>query len=410
MSSDLEDYRWLVGEEAGALLQASADAIDTLQLVTRLRKTLSSARAALVAEQVGLRRRAVKKFPAASRLYFTKTGLEQATDAVTSRYKAARFPGHAPTADLCCGIGGDLLALGLRGPTIGYDLDAPTSIFAAANVRMLHVASGGALQAGVVCAKAEAAHLADVAAWHIDPDRRPGGKRTTHIELHEPSVETLETFLAVNAAAAIKLAPAAEPWPAWTDRAEWEWLSLDGECRQLVAWFGALTERHGSRRATILSGDRAPRSIVGEPDDALSYEARLAVVELGRYLHEPDAAILAAKLTTAAGAEHGLSSIFSGSAYLTSDHPIVDDEAWTSFEIVEALPFDLRKLRTWLAERRIGRLEMKKRGVDFDLERLRSELKLRGEESACLILIRRGDRVTAVVTRRVENGGRTTDS
>lgn len=400
MSSEVEDYRWLVGDEAARLLTASADATDTLQLVSRLRKTLSPGRAALVAEQVGLRRRAVKKFVRGAELFFTKRGLEQATDDVTARYKALRFPADAPAADLCCGIGGDLMALGIRGPTIGRDLDEPTSIFAAANCRVLGAADAEAFRGSVVCSKADAAQLADVAAWHVDPDRRPSGKRTTHIELHEPSVETLDGLLTANENAAIKLAPAAEPWPAWNDRAEWEWISLQGECRQLVAWFGSLAGDRGRRRATMLTRDAAPRTITGDSDELAPYDEQLPVAELGRYLHEPDAAILAAKLVGAAGRAHGLSTIFTGSAYLTSDAPIVDDGAWASFEILEALPYDVRKLRAWLTTRQIGRLEMKKRGVDLDLDRLRGELKLRGDESACLILIRRGDRVTAVVTRR----------
>jgi hypothetical protein len=401
LNAEPDDFRWLTGAEAGRILAAEANSTDALALISRLRKTLSPARAALVAEQVDLRRRAAKKFSRAAELFFTKRGLEQATDDVTARYKAARFPTDAVVADLCCGVGGDLLALGLRGSAIGYDLDEPTAILAAANCGALSVPEPERFRGSVVCAKADVAQLTDVAAWHVDPDRRPAGRRTTHIELHEPSIETLDALLAANEHAAIKLAPGSDPWPAWQARAEWEWISLGGECRQLAAWFGSLTGDHGKRRATILNREGNARSLVGEPDDALPYDAQLPVAELGRYLHEPDSAILAAKLVGVAGREHGLSSIFVGSAYLTSDAPIVDDAAWASFEIVEAIPYDVRKLRAWLAARGIGRLEIKKRGVDFDIERLRGELKLRGDDAACLILIRRGDRVTAVVARRL---------
>jgi hypothetical protein len=400
LNAEPDDYRWLTGDEAGRILADEAAATDALQLVSRLRKTLSASRAALVAEQVDLRRRARKKFARAAELFFTKRGLEQATDDLTAAYKASRFPAKLPLADLCCGIGGDLLALGLRGATIGYDFDEVTALFAAANCEVLNRTARQPHLVSAVCKKAEAAHVAEVAAWHIDPDRRPGGKRTTQIELHEPSVETIEELLAASPNAAIKLAPGSEPWPAWRDRAEWEWISVDGECRQLVAWFGSLSTDYGKRRATVLTADRH-RSIGGTPDDALSYDERLPVAELGRYVHEPDAAILAADLITTAAREHNLAQLFPGSAYLTSDEAIVDDPAWSSFEVLEALPFDVKKLRAWFAERRIGRLELKKRGVDVDLERLRKELKLSGDEAGCLILLRRGDRVTAVAARRV---------
>jgi len=399
LNAEPDDYRWLTGDEAGRILADAAEATDPLALVSRLRKTLTAARAALVAEQLDLRRRARKKFARAAKLFFTKRGLEQATDDRTAAYKAACFPVYVPVADLCCGIGGDLLALGVRGTTIGYDLDEVTSLFAAANCEVLNRTEGQPYRAIAVFEKAEAAHVADVAAWHIDPDRRPGGQRTTHIELHEPSVETIEELLAANPNAAIKLAPGSEPWQAWRDRAEWEWISVDGECRQLVALFGSLGTDYGKHRATVLTAD-GHRSIGGTPDDALSYDERLPVAELGRYVHEPDAAILAAGLITAAAREHGLAQLFPGSAYLTSDAPITDDIAWSSFEVLEALPFDVKKLRAWFAERRIGQLELKKRGLDVDLERLRKELKLSGDEAGCLILLRRGDRVTAVAARR----------
>lgn len=401
MSSETDDYRWLTGAEAERILVDAADATDPLALVSRLRKSLSPARAALVAEQATLRQRAVRKFARAAELFFTKRGLEKATDEVTASYKAARFPTEVPLVDLCSGIGGDLLSLGLRGPATGYDFDVPTAIFAAANCGVLGRAGSPAFGGSVVCAKADILHVADVAAWHIDPDRRRSGKRTTHIELHEPSVETIDQLLAANANASIKLAPAAEPWPAWQAKAEWEWISVGGECRQLVAWFGSLTEAYGLRRATILAPDATPRTISGTADDSVPYEERLRVADVGRFLHEPDAAILAAQLITAASAPHGLKQLFHGSAYLTSDEAIVGDSAWSSFEVLEALPFDVKKLRAWLAERRIGRLELKKRGVDVDLERLRKELKLSGDEAGCLILLRRGDRVTAVAARRV---------
>lgn len=403
MNAEPNDYRWLTGDEAGRILADSAEATDPLALVSRLRKSLSAARASLVAEQVDLRRRARKKFARAAELFFTKRGLEQATDESTALRKAVRFPADAPLADLCSGIGGDLMTLGLTGPTTGYDFDEPTAIFAEANCRVLRAANDPPFRGTALCAKADESHVKEVAAWHIDPDRRPSGRRTTHVELHEPSVETIDALLAANPNAAIKLAPAAEPWPAWHDRAEWEWISVGGECRQLVAWFGSLMDRPGERRATVIgstSGIRSIQTITGSPDDAYP-SGPPPVAELGRYLHEPDAAILAAKLIFAASATHELSQLFPGSAYLTSDAPIVDDAAWTSFEVLEALPFDVKKLRAWLAERRIGRLELKKRGIDVDLERLRKELKPTGDEAGCLILLRRGDRVTAVAARRV---------
>jgi hypothetical protein len=62
-------------------------------------------------------------------------------------------------------------------------------------------------------------------AWHIDPDRRPEGRRTTRVELHEPGPEMIDRLLERVAAGAVKLAPAAELPARWSDVAELEWIS-----------------------------------------------------------------------------------------------------------------------------------------------------------------------------------------
>ncbi|MGB6164957.1 MAG: hypothetical protein WCF33_09820, partial [Pseudonocardiaceae bacterium] len=59
-----------------------------------------------------LRRRAQGKFTRAQRMFFTRAGLEQASSEVIAEHRARRFAGAVRVADLCCGIGGDLLALG----------------------------------------------------------------------------------------------------------------------------------------------------------------------------------------------------------------------------------------------------------------------------------------------------------
>jgi len=106
----LEDYRWLVSDAAKPwLVRVRDELVDargpTVALLSRLRKDLSTDRAHLVVEQCELRERAREKFSLAERMFFTRKGLEQATDEQVAAVKAARFPAGA-VADLCCGIGG----------------------------------------------------------------------------------------------------------------------------------------------------------------------------------------------------------------------------------------------------------------------------------------------------------------
>ena len=65
------------------------------------------------------------------------------------------------------------------------------------------------------------------------------------------------------------------------------------------------------------------------------------------------------------------------------------------------MPFQVTRLTTLLRERGIGRLEVKKRGVDQSPERLQKELKVSGDSAATLMLTRLNAGVTAILARRL---------
>jgi len=376
----------------------AASEASTLKLVAALRRELSPTRAHLVVEQAELRARGVRKFATAERMFFTARSLEQATDEGLAAHKAARFPPGAAVADLCCGIGGDLLPLARRGPATGVDRDPVLAILAEANCRVVADSSDefeDRPSSDVIVADVESLDLGAFAAWHIDPDRRPSGRRTTRVDLHEPGPDFIDRMRGVVPNGAVKLAPAATLPDNWPPAAELEWLSRDGECRQLVCWLGSLAQSLGSRRATIVDGaGRALRTVTGVEQEPLLARA------LARYLYEPDAAVLAAGLTGSLSAEHNLAALGPGIAYLTSD-ALITDRALACFAIEEVLPLDVRRLRQAMRERNIGRLEIKKRGVDITPEQLRRELKLNGDESATLLIAPIASRPTVMLAQRV---------
>ena len=385
----MSDYQWLTSEAAVPwLARATESREDLVKLTQALRSELSATRTHLVLEQVELRRRAKGKFMGSARMFFTRVGLEQATDEVVAAYKAARFPAEQPVADLCCGVGGDCLALAGRRPTVGVDRDPLLALLARANLAHRD-------QTTICVADVEQFSVAEFAAWHIDPDRRPQGKRTTRVELHEPGPESIARLLKDCPHAAVKLAPAAELPPDWALAAEAEWISRDGECKQLVAWFGELARHSGQRAATILSSrGGSPRTVVGLPHQ--DYGSGQAV---SRYVYEVDAAVLAAKLTGVLAAQHSLSAIDPHGGYLTGDQWI-EDAALVPFEVQEAMPFDRKRLNAALHARHIGRLEIKKRTLLDDPEKLRREMALSGDEQAVLLLTRVQDRATAIIAKR----------
>ncbi|MEX0586481.1 MAG: hypothetical protein WD176_07550, partial [Pirellulales bacterium] len=229
---------------------------------------------------------------------------------------------------------------------------------------------------------------------HIDPNRRPAGKRTTRVDLYEPGPEVIDRLRGRQPSVAVKLAPAAVLPDAWTAEAEQEWISHDGECKQLVAWFGSVAAGSAQRRATRLTNDGRSYTIVGEPNIPIPLASAVR-----RWLFEPDPAVLAAGLSGAVAGRHALHAICPQVAYLTGDSP-VSDPLVDSFEISDVLPFDVGRLKRLVRDRRIGDLEIKKRGITCDPAHVRRQLQPKGDARATLIVTRQADRVIALVARR----------
>ena len=181
----------------------------------------------------------------------------------------------------------------------------------------------------------------------------------------------------------------------WSECAELEWISRDRLCRQQVAWFGNLARNPGQRAATVLRrGER--RTLFGSADEPVQ-----TAKEIGQYLYEPDAAVLAARLTGTAAGEHSLQRVAPGIAYLTGDARF-DDLAMDGFAVLDVLPFRPKALKLYLQKREIGRVEIKKRGVDCDPQRLSAQLASGGDGEATLIITRRLGKSVAIVARRLQ--------
>ena len=88
----------------------------SIAVATRLRKVYPADLVTSAMAMHDLRVKAQSKFSRASEMWFTREGLEQATSEMIAEWRAGRFSAQPSIADLCCGIGGDLLGLALRNP------------------------------------------------------------------------------------------------------------------------------------------------------------------------------------------------------------------------------------------------------------------------------------------------------
>jgi len=371
---DLDAFAWLLTGDGQALLAAATAAEGApLQVQAALRRRAAPERVATALGQVELRRKAVAKFgELAARMYFTPDGLEQATRLAVAEHRAGRLRAFeaASVIDLGCGIGGDLIAVARAGITAaGVDLDPERVAVAAANLAALGLA-------GIV-QQADATQIdpSPFAVAFADPARRGARGRVMDAEGWTPPWPFVESLLRRDAC--VKVAPGI-PHALIPGDVEAEWVSDHGEVKEAALWSGALATT--ARRATVI-GDGGLATLTDEDDPGAP------VRPVGEFLYEPDGAVIRAGLVTAvaAGVQGGL--LDEHIAYVTGDTAYTTPFA-RGYRVVEELPYREKRLRAALRERGVGRLTIKKRGVDVTPEALRRRLTLRGDAEATIVLTR----------------------
>lgn len=374
---------------AGAALLAEASAAygreDGFALGTRLRRTHAPDLVAAALTQARLRARAADKFdPAdAGRMFFTVDGYEQATRVAVARHRAERLAAAlgrgASVADLCCGIGGDLVELARAGLTVtGVEADELTAAVAAANVAALGV------PAQVVHADATTTDRTGYAAVVCDPARRGGRGRVFDPDAYRPPWSFVLELLAGTAC--VKVAPGL-PHERIPGGVEAEWVSERGEVKEAALWSGELARDGVRRRATLLPSG----ATLTDRDDPGP-----VVRPLGAYLYEPDGAVIRAGLVTAAAARVGGGLIDQSIAYVTADAAVETPFA-RGYRVLDTLPYDVKALRRYVRDHGIGVLTVKKRGVGVEPEKLRAALRPRGERTATFVVTRVAGAATVLV-------------
>ncbi|MGW5506546.1 THUMP-like domain-containing protein [Streptomyces albogriseolus] len=377
----MNDLAPLLTPEGRALLDEvrDTDPAHELAVATRLRRDHPAELVSAALGQARLRQRAVAKFGAedAARMFFTPNGVEQSTRRGVAAYRAERLraAGVRSVADLCCGIGGDAIALARAGiRVLAVDRDPQTASAARANADALGLA-------GLIEVREADVTEVDTSAYDavfVDPARRSSKRgRIFDPEAYSPPLSwAVRAALKAPRAAALKVAPGI-PHEAVPAEAEAEWISDGGDVKEAVLWFGTAP---GTIRATLLPG---PRTLVsrGLPDPG--------VRPVGRYLYEPDGAVIRSHLVAEVAEPLDGGLIDPTIAYITADTLNPTPYA-TAYEITDRLPFNVKKLKALLREREVGVLTVKKRGSAVEPEELRRKAlpKPHGTASVTVFLTR----------------------
>jgi hypothetical protein len=392
-SREVAAFRALLTADGAALLARIPpyDGEQALATAAALRRDgVDADLAAAALTQVRLRARARAKLGAdAARLWFTADGVEQATRPGVAAGHAARFARATVerVADLCCGIGGDLVPLAgaARSGAVGVDRDPLTVAVAEANAAVL----GAGDRVELRCEDVADTDLEGVDGVFVDPARRGGGRRALDPRSWSPPFSFVLDVAARVPATGAKLAPGI-PHGLLPLDAEAEWVSDGGDVVECALWCGPLATGV-RRRATVLpsgatlTGEGTRRGVVGP---------------VGRYLVEPDGAVIRAGLVAEAADLVGGRLLDPTIAYLSCEHR-PSTPFGTAYEITDVLPFGLKRLRTLLRERGVGRLTVKKRGTAVQPEALRAQLRLRGDAEATVVLTRIAGQQSVLLVQRL---------
>ncbi len=378
----------ILSDQGRAALAAASREADPASLgaAGRMRKDFPPELAAAALTQVTLRRKAGTKMRRADELFLTPMGLEQATRHEVAAWRATQFraAGVEEVFDLGCGIGADSMAFLAEGLEVhAVEADADTAALATANLALV----GGT---PVQVAMAQDVAVPHGAGVFLDPARRTDRGRTWKVEDFTPPWSLVLHHLGSDNFCCVKMGPGL-PKELIPDGVRATWVSHHGDVVEASLWNGP-----GPSRAAVVF----PRG-GGEPMELSADQPReLPVRPPGRYIIEPDNAVIRAGLVTEIAPGHDLWLLHEQIAYLSSDSPTTTPLA-TCFEVSTVLPYDVSALRSHIKQHQIGILEIKCRGIDVDPAALRRQLRPKGGAQATLILARTGQGTRALIATRV---------
>lgn len=394
-----------------------------LRLGAGLRKTYPAGLVAAALTQQSLRMAARDKFSDASQMYFTRDGLEQASAELVAAHSARRFAGSALVADLCCGIGGDLVALArVAGQVLAVDTDPDALAFAAMNAAV----TGATATVTTVCQDVREVTLDGVEAVFIDPARRAAGRRLRTGDSEPPldwCLALADRVPRVCIKAAPGLAHALIP-AGW----EAEFVAAGRGLKEALLWSPAFATT--PRRATVLPGSlrqaAGPRAAPSNDITGASAHAGDAggvhphaaggsgafpslvafctspapVGEPGRFLLDPNPAVTRAGLVAELAAMTGTRQIDPQIAFLAADEPVVTPFART-LRVIDSMPWHERRVAARLRELRIGAADLRRRGLAGDVQQIHRNLRLHGDQAATIVLTRRDNRPWCLICEAV---------
>lgn len=330
-----------------------------------------------------------KKFQTEAFLACDRLALEQSTAKDIGTYKAKRFPKTGSIDDLCCGMGGDSFFLSTETEVRGYDLSPERVVMYRFNTRAMGFE--------------RKAKIADVRSienrseyFTIDSARREklGDSQRNFSELTPTFSEILE--IAEHYRGGIAKLPPGYPTEEFPPDAELAYIGSRNDCRECLVLFGEMAQNPGKVRAVAI--DASGKAHEWLSNDSLSKTPELPSGPLREFLAEPIPVLVRSHLfSEIALRTFPTASLLSpGIAYVTSSEPL-DRSAFHNYRVLGCVPLSTGKVKALLKANNIGKLTLKKRGVEIVPEAEIKRLSPKGSEEGILFYTRINGEKTAIL-------------
>ena len=368
-----------------ALEQLDADCTP-LQCVDRLRKEFEPQLAREGAQLFELRRRCKPRLGNDLLPFLREPNASQVTAPEIARFRAQYLAELRPNSriwDSTCGLGMESVQLLRAGmDCVTSDLSWEVARFASANLAhgagLLGVASPQVLCADACSGAVSADGIL------MDPDRRPGGKRTHDPERWSPSLARCLEVASTFSAAALKLPPGGRYPGEWATQHRLDWISLDGELLECCLWMGDWAEEKGSR-AVRLSPGCEPVVFAGEPIDTPPLDG--AAAEEIAFLFDPNPSLVRSGLLGLFASQHGLAPLAPKLGYLGGSEP-VQTPFGRCFPVLDSCGLHNKPVKAMLEAFDVGNFEIRMRGHQERPEDLIRRFRGKGSKRGHLAIAR----------------------
>ena len=373
--SDLEFLTSSQGERLlTELAHADLSKANRLSLVSQLRQTYNMEEVSAALTQADLREKAVTKFGAsAQQMFFTDDALQQASDPLVRAYRAARF-GSGQMLDLCCSIGVDSIAFAEHAEHVhGIELSLLRAAIARHNAQVCGM-DNVTVQVDDVTTYASDHHYAGI---FFDPARRDDqGRRIYDVRRYIPPLHTLDRYDAPLKLA--KVAPGVDLDHVDADAVQF--ISVEGDLKEAILVYGVPSS--AAPEAVYLSNGAQALTWKRERPPEMP-----PITTPKGWFIEPDAALIRAGLVQDVANAYNAAMLDDTIAYLTAD--ALPESPWVrGWQVLDWMPFNLKKLKKALQAQNVGTITVKKRGSPVTPEELTRKLKLKGDEARTLVLTR----------------------